>query len=185
MSDTSYSQRFNILARPTTYLLEDEALVWRDDAGRAGEVAYRDIRGVRLSSWPDASVGPVVYAVLTRKHGKPLKLSNRSYVSLGNFDAQHLTYTAFMKALHAKLASHGGAVNYRLGSTNAGLVATAIFSIALFVFICGTIYAVFAEGSVLGTVIAAAIMLGFVPLLVRFLLASRQRTYSPAEFTGE
>ena len=178
-----YSQRFNLLERHRTYRLGEDAIVWQDANGGEERLPYGDIRQVRLSSWPDLQAG-TVYAIVSPRHGKALKLSNRSYVSLGNFDMQTGEFASFVRALHRKLAGRGGKVNYRLGATMAGYVATILFCAAMFVFIAGTLYAVLAEASVLIGAIAVVIMLGFVPWLARFLLAVRPGTYSPEDLNG-
>ncbi|MEZ5876653.1 MAG: hypothetical protein R3D43_02190 [Tepidamorphaceae bacterium] len=176
----SYSQRFNLLERYRTYHLDEDAVVWEDEEGEAGRMAYGDIARVRLSSWPDLQAG-TVYAVISPRRGKALKLSNRSYVSPGNFDMQQDAFAVFLRALHQKLAAHGEDVSYRLGATGAGYAATIFICCALFIFIAGTIYAVLADASAIMGAVAVVIMLGFVPWLGRFLIAARPGTYRPGD----
>ena len=107
------------------------------------------------------------------------ELFNLEYVSLATFAAHDAEYVAFVTELHRRLAVHGKDVVYRRGNSVGAFVFNVALTIFIFAMIAIAFLLLFAWGGPLVAIAKLAILLFFVPLLVRYIRRARPGTYDP------
>ena len=176
---TIYRLRANAFVKPRSYRLTEDALTWEEDGGKLDGVFYDGIAEVRLAFAP-TRVAPNRYRTQIVFHrGGMAELFNLDYVSFATFAAHDAEYIAFVTELHRRLAVHGKDVVYRRGNS----VGAFVFNVALTIFILVTIVVafllLFTWGGPLVAIAKLAILLFFVPVLVRYIRRARPGTYDP------
>ena len=88
-------------------------------------------------------------------------------------------YSAFVRALHRRLAERNAPVIYRKGSSPAAYAGNLVLTVVIFGMIALAFVLLFNFGVVWIAVAKLAIILFFVPTLIRYLRRSRPRAYDP------
>lgn len=111
----TYTHRPSLLGAPFTFRLTATGLAY--EAGRrSGVVPFRDIRRIRLSFKP-ASMQSKRYVTEIWADGAPkLQVVSSTWKSMMEQLRQDKEYSAFLTALHGRLAAAGGATHYERGS---------------------------------------------------------------------
>ena len=114
--DLVYLYRPSLLGAPWSFRLTPVALAW--EAGRrSGLVPYRDIRRVRLSFKP-VSMQTQRYQTEIWAEGAPrLVIVSSSWKSMVEQERLDKSYSAFVTALHRRMADAGVRASYEQGSS--------------------------------------------------------------------
>lgn len=179
MDPAVYRLRANAFVKPRSYRLTDNALTWEEDGGKTDGVFYDGIAEVRLAFAPTRLAANRYRAQIIFKAGGMAELFNMDYRGLANFADLSGEYTAFLTELHKRLAVHGRNVIYRQGNSVAGFVGNIALTVFIFVMIALAFLLLFTWGGPLVAIAKLAILLFFVPLLVRYILRARPGTYDP------
>jgi hypothetical protein len=183
MSDASgptvYRLRANAFVKPRSYRLSEDALTWEEDGGKSGGVRYDGIAEVRLAFAPTRIATNRYRAQIVLKAGGTIELFNVDCRGLADFADLSGEYIAFVTELHKRLAVHGRRVIFRQGNSVAGFVGNVAMTIFVFVMIAAAFLLLFSWGGPLVAVVKLAILLFFVPLLVRYIRRARPGTYDP------
>ena len=177
--EVSYTQRFHAFAQQRTYRLTQDAVVWEDEDGGSGRMAYADISAIRLAYRPSRAQPDRFFATITVPSGGKVRISNTSYRGFNDFIMQDAEYSGFLKALHERLAEGGCDVSYRKGSGLIGFAANLILTIV----ITGGL-AVLAlymlSGGYYGLAAAKLLIVAwYMPVLFKFMKRSMPQRYEP------
>ena len=129
-----YTYRPSLLGAPWSFRLTPVGLAW--EAGRrSGRIPYRDVRRVRLSFKP-VSMQTQRYQTEIWADGAPkLALISSSWKSMVEQERLDNSYSAFVTALHRRLAEAETPVSYEQGSSPfrywPGLAVFAVISFGL------------------------------------------------------
>lgn len=183
MSDTIdptvYRLRANAFVKPRSYRLTEDALTWEDDGGKSDGVFYDGIAEVRLAFAPTRLATNRYRAWIVLRAGGTVELFNLDYRGLADFADRSREYVAFLTELHKRLAAHGKEVIYRHGNSVAGFVGNVALTIFIFVAIGLAFLLLFTWGGPLVAIVKLAIVLYFVPVLVRYIRRARPGSYDP------
>ena len=174
-----YAFKPSLMGAPWEFWLRPHALAWRTGM-HEGEIPYRDITSVRLTYRPMTMQTRRFVAMIRSAGGPRLVIASSSWRSMVEHANQIGAYSAFMRALHQRLADRGGgAVRFQ-----AGLPAPLYWpGLAAFLVIAGTTAALAVRALILGEWAAAALIGGFVALFAwhsgGFFDRNRPRTYRP------
>ena len=160
-------------------MLTDDALVV-DEAGKPRGGAFFDrIAEVHLAYAPTRVARNRYRARIVYRDGGMAELTNTHYAGIGDFPELNEPYTAFLTELHRRLAAKGKDIVYRRGSGIGGYIANWLLTIFVFAMIALAFVLLMAWGLVWIAVVKLAIVLFFVPTLIRFMLQSTPGTYDP------
>lgn len=160
-------------------MLTDDALVV-DEAGEPRSGAFFDrISEVHLAYTPTRVARNRFRARIVYRDGGMTELFNTHYAGIAEFPELNEPYTAFITELHRRLAAKGKDVRYRRGSGMGGYIANWLLTVFIFAMIALAFVLLVAWGLVWIAVIKLAIILFFVPTLIRFMLKSKPGTYDP------
>ncbi|MGE0846552.1 MAG: hypothetical protein AB7L41_09790 [Flavobacteriaceae bacterium] len=181
----SYTQRMNALVKERTYSLTDDALEWRDDgADYVGRMPYDAITQIRLAYRPSRVQLNRYYGHIYGRGGR-LDMTNSSYRGFGDFEQHDAQYSAFMRELHRRLAAKGLPVVFSKGSSLAGYIGNVALTLFIFAMIALAFVLLLTWGMVWIAVAKLAIILFFVPTLIRFILSARPAAYDPLDIPQE
>jgi hypothetical protein len=153
-------------------------VVEEDGKPRAG--AFLDqIAEVRLAYAPTRFARNRYRAQIIYRAGGMAELFNTHFEGVGNFPERNEAYAGFLTELHRRLAEKGKEVRYRRGSSVAGYVANWALTIFIFAMLALAFVLLVAWGLVWIAVVKIAIVLFFIPTLVRFMMQSTPGTYDP------
>ena len=129
-----YSYRPSLLGAPWEFRLAPQALEW--SAGRkSGRIALRDIRRLRLSFRPITMQTQRFLMEIWAEGAPKLEICSSSWKSMVELERLDRSYTAFVTALHRRVAGLGMPVRYEQGSDRIlywpGLGIFAVISLAL------------------------------------------------------
>jgi len=176
---TVYRLKANAFVGKRVYRLTEDALTWEEEGKPLDGVFYDEISEARLAFTPTRMATNRYRAQFVLRRGGMVELFNLNYAGIGNFPAQDREYVAFVTELHRRLAAKGKDIAYRRGNS----VAAYIGNIALTIFIFGTLAFVFLFlinfGGPWIAIAKLAIILFFVPVLVRYMLRAKPGTYDP------
>jgi hypothetical protein len=119
------------------------------------------------------------------KQGGMVELFNTHYAGLADFEERNAAYSAFVQALHRRLAERNLPVIYRKGSSPAACAGNLVLTLGSFGLIALAVVLLFNFGIIWIAVAKLAIVLFFVPTLIRNLRRSRPDTYDPHTIPAE
>lgn len=176
---TTYRLRANALVGTRTYRLTDEALTWEEEGKKLDGVFYDDIAGVRLAFAPTRVARNRYRAQIIFRQGGMAELFNTDYRGFAAFAEQNAAYAAFLAELHKRLAANGRNVVFRQGNSPWGFVLNVALTVFIFVSIALAFVLLFTWGGPWVAVVKLAIVLFFVPVLIRYIRRARPATYDP------
>lgn len=113
--DVSYEYRASLIGAPWQFRVAPEALHW--SMGRhSGQVPYDAIRRVRLSFRPVSMQSYRFLAEIWPKEGPKLTIASSTWQSIAGQERQDQAYSAFIGALHKRIAAAGGQGDFIAGS---------------------------------------------------------------------
>lgn len=174
-----YRFRAHAFAKDRTFLLTDDALIWGEDGARIDGVYYEDIAEVRVAYAPTRVARNRYRTQVFFKQGGMVELFNTHYAGFADFEERNAAYSAFVQALHRRLAERNAPVIYRKGSSPAAYAGNLLLTLGSFAMIALAFVLLFNFGIVWIAVAKLAIVLFFVPTLIRYLRSSRPETYDP------
>ncbi len=186
MPDPSvYRFRPNAFAGTRTVRLTDDALVVEED-GKPRDGAFLDeIAEVQLAYAPTRFATNRYRARIVYRKGGMVELTNESYRSLGDFKEQNAEYAAFLTELHRRLAARGCAVRFVRGSSTAAYIGNAVLTAFIFACLAAIFVMLVAWGLYWIAVVKVAIILFFVPTLIRFMRRARPGGYDPTNLPAD
>lgn len=113
--DLTYSYRPSLLGAAWQFRLTEDALLW-DIGRRSGRVAYRDIRRMRMLFRPVAMQSGRFLTQIWAQEGPRLDIASTSWKSMVEQERLDGPYSAFIRALHARLAQAGSTASFEAGS---------------------------------------------------------------------
>ncbi len=176
---TVYRLRANAFVKPRTYRLTEDALTWEEDGGKTDGVFYDGIAEVRLAFAPTRVATNRYRAQIIFKAGGMAELFNADYRGFADFAEHNAEYVAFLTELHRRLAARGKDVVYRQGNSVGGFIGNVAISVFIFVMIAVAFLLLFTWGGPLIAIAKLAILLFFVPVLVRYIRRARPGNYDP------
>jgi hypothetical protein len=176
---TTYTFTENAFAKPRTYRLTEDALTWEQEGEPLDGVFYDDIAEVQMAYVPSRLVRNRYRTRIVFRQGGMVNLLNTDFTGFGSFTEKNREYTAFVRELHRRLAEKGKDVVYRKGSGTAAYVANVALTIFIFAMIAIAFLFLFNLGVVWIAVVKLAILLFFIPTLIRFIRRSRPGSYDP------
>lgn len=179
METTTYTHRPHAFAGERTYTLSDDALVI-DEAGKPRAGAFYDrISEVRLAFTPTRFARNRYRAQIVYRDGGMAELYNTHYEGIGDFPERNEEYAGFLTELHRRLAEKGKDVRYVRGNSPAAYVANWLLTIFIFAMLALAFVLLIAWGLVWIAVVKIAIILFFIPTLIRFMARAKPGTYDP------
>ena len=176
---TVYRLRANAFVKPRSYRLTEDALTWEEEGGKLDGVFYDGIAEVRLAFAPTRIATDRYRTQIVLRAGGMVELFNTDYRGFASFDEHNAEYAAFVTELHRRLAAQGKDVIYRQGNSVAGFIVNVALTIFVFVMIALAFLLLFSWGGPLIAIAKLAILLFFVPVLVRYIRRARPGTYDP------
>lgn len=173
-----YTYRPSLLGAPFTFRLTDQGLAYQ--AGRrAGVVAYRAIRRIRLSFKPASMQSRRNIAEIWADGAPKLQIVSSTWKSMMEQQRQDEGYAAFLTELHRLIVASGAKPDYERGSVPLlywpGLV--------LFAAVALSLAALTVRGLQSGTLAGAAFVAAFLALFLwqggRFFRLNRPGSYRP------
>ncbi|WP_141693810.1 hypothetical protein [Methyloligella halotolerans] len=167
-----------IVDRERIWLLEPDALGWRDDKGRQGRMPYADIASLQLIDYASFD-GRIYQCAVQRRSGSGVKIRSHSYVSLGRFEDRLATYAPFIRELAGRVADANPEAEFIAGSTGLWIVWTVVGLLAIVML--GFFFASFGAGgpSVNGTIMVVVILLVGGPIIWRQLKYGKAKSFDP------
>lgn len=160
-------------------MLTDDALVV-DEAGKPRDGAFYDaISEVHLAYTPTRFARNRYRARVVYRAGGMAEFYNTHYAGVGDFPERNAEYSGFLTELHRRLAEKGKGIRFRRGSSPAGYAANWLLTIFVFAMIALAFVLLMTWGLVWIAVVKLAIILFFIPTLIRFMLRSKPGTYDP------
>ncbi|CAN5276186.1 hypothetical protein BH10PSE9_BH10PSE9_00980 [soil metagenome] len=176
---TAYAARANAFTGRRTYRLTEDALTWEEEGKKLDGVFYDEIAEVRVGFTPTRVATNRYRTQVIFRAGGMAEFFNTDYRGIANLAEQNAAYAAFVRELHRRLAEKGKDVGYRTGNSRIGYV----LNIAVTVFIFAMVALAFL---LLGTfefvwiaAVKLAIILFFIPVLLRYIRRARPGTYAP------
>jgi hypothetical protein len=177
--ETEYQFRAHAFAKDRTFLLTDDALVWGEDGARIDGVFYDDIAEVRVTYAPTRVARNRYRTQVIFRQGGMVELFNTHYAGFADFEERNAAYSAFVQALHRRLAVRNAPVIYRKGSSPGAYAGNLVLTLGSFGMIALAFVLLFNFGIIWIAVAKLAIILFFVPTLVRYIRRSRPQAYDP------
>jgi len=176
---TVYRLRAHAFVKPRLYRLTENALTWEEEGAKLDGVFYDDIAEIRLAFAPTRLARNRYRAQIIFREGGMAELFNTDYQGIGNFPEQNEAYAAFLRELHRRVAAASHATVFRQGNSRLGYA----LNLALTVFIFAMIALAFVLLTTIGLVWIAAIKLAivifFIPVLIRYMRRAKPGTYDP------
>ena len=176
---TVYRLRSNAFVGERTHRLTDDALTWEEEGKPPGRIAYDDIAEVRMTFAPTRAATNRYRTRIVPRSGQRLELFNTHYVGIADFPERNAAYVAFLTELHRRLAERGTQTTFRKGSSPFAYILNGIVTAMTFVVVAGA-FLYFANFGTIWLVVAKiAIILAFVPVLIRFMRRTVPEPYDP------
>jgi len=189
----TYRIRRSLFHKERTYLVESDALAWREDGG-GSRLPFGKIEKIRLYSVQTAidpstgsALAPGSQSVVVSGPNAQHVLSSNHFVSLGNFEDRSATFDPFVTALIERVAAANPATTFIRGLP-AGLLAVymalaAIIAIVIVIFVALLIREIPKGKDEIGTIAFAASFLAGVIVaeiaLIRLLIRDWPRPFDP------
>jgi hypothetical protein len=176
---TEYQFRAHAFAKDRAFLLTDDALVLSEDGARIDGVFYDDIAEIRLAYAPTRVARNRYRTQVIFRQGGMVELFNTHYAGFADFEERNASYSAFVRELHRRLAERKVAPTYHKGNSPAAYVGNLILTLFIFAMLALAFVLLFNFGIIWIAVAKLAIILFFVPTLIRYLRRSRPQAYDP------
>ena len=183
-ADYKYSFRLSLFSKLASYRLTDHSLVW-SEGGRGGELAFSDIRRIRIYASPGARQAPPFRrCVITPRRGRARVLSS-SHLDGISFESRMKSYQPFVEELLSRVAAGNPNVEFFHGySIGLWIAYVVLFAVFVASFLGNGLLAVMslmdrdAAGSIAFGFLSL-IMLGLMAVFWRLVRRNRPRRYDP------
>jgi hypothetical protein len=176
---TVYRFRANAFVGERTYRLTEDALTWEQAGKPLDGVFYDEIAEVRMSYAPTrVSTNRYRTQIIFRKGGMA-ELFNTHYAGFADLPEKNAEYNAFVRELHRRLAEKGTQTTFHQGSSRAGYAANMLLTIFIFAGLAFVFVFFLNFGLIWIAAVKLAIILFFLPVLIRFMRRSKPGTYDP------
>jgi hypothetical protein len=176
---TIYRYRPHAFAGERTYSLTDDALVIEEE-GKARDGAFFDqIAEVRLAYAPTRFARNRYRAQIIYRAGGMAEIFNTHFRHVGDFDERNAEFVGFLTELHRRLAVNGKGVIYRRGNSPGAYAANWALTIFIFAMLALAFVLLLTWGLVWIAVVKLAIILFFIPTLIRYMARARPGSYDP------
>ena len=176
---TVYSFRSNAFVGERTYRLTDDALTVEEDGKPLDGAFYDGISEARLAYAPTRFATNRFGAQIVFREGGMAELFNTDYKSVGNFPEKNAEYGGFLAELHRRLADKGKNVYFRRGSSPGAYAASWFLTIFIFGMLALASILLIAWGLVWIAVVKIAVIVFFIPTLIRYMQRAKPGTYDP------
>ena len=176
---TTYRLRASAFVKPRTYRLTEDALAWEEDGQKPDGVPYGEISEVRLAFAPTRVATNRYRAQIIFRQGGMAELFNMDYRGFADFAEHNAEYVAFLTELHRRLAERGKAVVFRQGNSVGAYIGNVALTVFIFMAIAVAFVMLFSWGGPWVAVAKLAIVLFFVPVLIRYIRRAKPATYDP------
>jgi hypothetical protein len=174
-----YRLKANAFVKPRTYRLTEDALTWQDDGGALDGVRYEDIAEVRLAFAPMRTATNRYRAQVIFRQGGMVELFNTDYAGFADLVEHNPEYSAFLTELHRRLAASGKSVVFRSGNSVAGYIGNIALTVFVFVALALALFLFVEWGGPWIALAKLAIIIFFVPVLLRYMRRAKPITYDP------
>jgi len=134
---------------------------------------------VRLAYTPTRFARNRYRAQIVYRDGGMAELTNTHHEGIGDFPERNAEYAGFLTEFHRRLAKKGKDVRYVRGNSSAAYVANWLLTIFVFAMLALAFVLLMAWGLVWIAVVKIAIILFFIPTLIRFMARAKPGTYDP------
>ncbi len=176
---TTYRLRANAFVKPRIYRLTEDALTWEEDGQKPDGVFYDGISEIRLAFAPTRVATNRYRAQIIFRQGGMAELFNMDYLGFANFAEHDAEYVAFLTELHRRLAARGKNVVFRQGNSVGAYIGNVALTVFIFAAIALAFLLLLQWGGPWVAVAKLAIVLFFVPLLVRYIRRAKPAIYDP------
>lgn len=178
-AEIDYGFRAHAFATNRVFRLTEDALVWQDDGAPLDGVFFDDIAEVRVAYAPTRVARNRYRTQVIFKQGGMVELFNTHYAGFADFEERNAEYAAFVRKLHRRLAERNAPAAFRKGNSPAAYMGNLVLTLFVFAMIAFAFVLLFSFGLVWIAVVKLAIVLFFVPTLIRYVRRSRPETYDP------
>jgi hypothetical protein len=182
---TVYRLRANAFVNPRLYRLTDDALTWEEEDKPLDGVFYDDIAEIRLAFAPTRFATNRYRAQIIFRAGGMAELFNTDYQGIGNFPEQNEAYAAFLRELHRRVAAAGKATVFRMGNSPLGYAMNILLTVFIFAMIALAFVLLTMFGLVWIAAVKLAILLYFIPTLIRYIRRAKPAAYDPLAVPAE
>jgi hypothetical protein len=176
---TVYRLRANAFVNPRLYRLTDDALIWEEEGEKLDGVFYDDIAEIRLAFAPTRFARNRYRAQIIFREGGMAELFNTDYQGIGNFPEQNEAYAAFLRELHRRVAAASHATVFRQGNSRLGYALNLLLTVFIFAMIALAFVLLTTIGLIWIAAIKLAIVIFFVPTLIRYIRRAKPGSYDP------
>jgi hypothetical protein len=182
---TVYRLRAHAFVGRRTYRLTDDALTWEEERKALDGVFYDAIAEIRLAYAPTRAATNRYRAQIIFREGGMAELFNLDYRGMLDFPEQNEAYVAFLRELHKRVAAAGKAVRYRQGNSMAGYIGNIALTVFIFAGLVGLFFLLMAIGATWLVVVKLALVLYFIPVLIRYIRRAKPADYDPRAIPDE
>jgi hypothetical protein len=180
VAQTTYQNRANAFVGERTYTLTDDALVIDEEGKPRGGAFYDGISEVRLAFTPTRAATNRYRAQIIFREGGMAEFFNTNYVGVLDVPEKNAEYSAFLVELHRRLAAKGKDVRYHSGNSVGAYVGNWLLTIFIFLMLALAVFVLIPNWGGTWIVFAKlALILVFLPVLVRYMRKAKPRTYDP------
>jgi hypothetical protein len=183
--DIDYGFRASALSRNRVFRLTEDALVWQDEGAPLDGVFLDDIAEVRVAYAPTRVARNRYRTQVIFRQGGMVELFNTHYAGFADFEERNAEYAAFVRALHRRLADRNAPATFRKGDSPAAYAGNLALATFVFAMIALAFVLLFNFGLVWIALVKLAIVLFFVPALIRYVRRSRPAAYDPRAIPAE
>jgi hypothetical protein len=182
---TVYRLRAHAFVKPRLYRLTGNALTWEEEGKKLDGVFYDDIAEIRLAFAPTRFARNRYRAQVIFREGGMAELFNTDYQGIGNFPEQNEAYSAFLRELHRRVAAAGHATAFRKGNSPLGYALNLLLTVFIFTMIALAFVLLTTIGLIWIAAIKLAIVIFFIPTLVRYIRRAKPATYDPLNLPAD
>jgi hypothetical protein len=144
-----------------------------------------DIAEVRLAYAPSRLARNRYRTQVIFRAGGMTEFANMSYAGFANFEDRSDGYVAFVRELHRRLAAIPRQPAYRKGSSVAGYLGSILITVLVFAGLVVAALMLFSWGGPWIAIVKIAIILSFIPTLLRYLRRAAPGTYDPRDLPAD
>jgi Flp pilus assembly protein TadB len=179
LAPTLYRSRPHAFAGERTYTLTDDALAIEEDGKPRDGAFYDSISEIRLAYAPTRFARNRYRAQVVFRDGGMAELFNTHYAGVGDFPERNAEYSGFLTELHKRLAANGNNIRFTRGNSPAAYIGNWLLTIFVFAMLALAFVLLVAWGLVWIAVVKIAIILFFIPTLIRYMARAKPGTYDP------
>ena len=151
-----------------------------EEEGKPRSGAFYDgISEVHLTYTPTRFARNRYRARVAYRDGGMAELYNTHYEGIGDFPERNAEYAGFLTELHRRLARKGKDIRFTRGNSPAAYVGNWLLTIFIFAMLALAFVLLMAWGLVWIAVVKIAIILFFIPTLIRYMARAKPGTYDP------